>query len=153
MLVDVGAAPDWERREERRGEPRVTPKRARSFASAAGNVVDCCLNALYGQNERAPFVAMFVYYGVVVRRADGGGGEGGGVLLILFIADMECVAQKMARALEERGMDASEFETAVGEMHMRRSTYLSAIDEFHGGLAKEEVDVVLVLQGVDKVRS
>ena len=37
-------------------------------------------------------------------------------------------------------------------MHSERSAYLSAVDELHGGLAEEEVHMVLVLQGVDKVR-
>ena len=37
-------------------------------------------------------------------------------------------------------------------VHSERSAYLSAVDELHGGLAEEEVHVVLVLQGVDKVR-
>ena len=108
---------------------------------------------------------MFVYYGVVVREEEEEEDEEEGCPSSFSSLTWSARRKKWRALEEERGMkDVSEFETAgrqlgwvvaVGwgrEMHLGISTYLSAVDELHGGLAKEEVDVVLVLQGVDKVR-
>ena len=53
--------------------------------------------------------------------------------------------------LQSRGF-LKQFTFLLAELHFEIFCYLSAIDEFHSGLAKEEVDVVLVLQGVHEVR-